>query len=131
MVLDHIGIAVASLEQRLAFYRLLGLEAAGREVVATQQVEVAFLPLEGTRIELLQPTSADSPIAKFLAKRGEGLHHIALRVDDIAAVMGALRQAGVALLADEPQEGAHGSRVCFVHPKSAGGVLLELCQPGH
>jgi len=130
MVLDHIGIAVASLEARLAFYRLLGLEASGREVVATQKVEVAFLPLGGTRIELLQPTSPDSPIATFLAKRGEGLHHIALQVEDVAAVMAQLQGAGVALLSEVPLEGAHGSQICFVHPKSTGGVLLELCQPG-
>lgn len=130
MELDHIGVAVHSIDERLAFYRALGLVASGREVVASQKVEVAFLPLGGTRIELLEPTAEDSPIAGFLARRGEGLHHLAVRVDDVEAVMARLREVGVTLLSDTPQPGAHGSRICFVHPKSTGGVLLELCDAG-
>ncbi len=128
MVLDHIGVAVSSIDERLAFYRALGLEARGREVVEGQKVEVAFLPLEGTRVELLQPTSADSPIASFLEKRGEGLHHLAVRVEGIESVMARLVAAGAKLLSDRPQAGAHGSKICFVHPRSTGGVLLELCE---
>lgn len=127
--LDHIGVAVKSLAERLAFYRALGLEPAGEEVVGGQKVKVAFLPLEGTRIELLEPTSDESPIAGFIARRGEGLHHLAIRVDNVESAMAALREAGVTLLSDTPQPGAHGSRICFVHPKSTGGVLFELCEP--
>lgn len=126
--LDHIGIAVKSMDLRLGFYRALGVQPSGEEVVASQKVRVVFLPLGGTRIELLEPTAEDSPIAGFIARRGEGLHHIAVGVDDIAGVMEALRAAGVELLSETPQEGAHGSKICFVHPRSTGGVLLELCE---
>jgi len=130
MQLDHIGVAVRSIDERLAFYGALGLAVSGREVVASQQVEVAFLPIGDTRIELLQPTADDSPIAGFLARRGEGLHHLAVRVENVEAAMARLRAAGATLLSDEPQPGAHGSRICFVHPKSTGGVLVELCEAG-
>ena len=126
---DHIGIAVRSLDERLALYRALGLEVEGREDVPSEKVRVAFLPAEGTRIELLEATSPDSPIAAFIEKRGEGMHHVCLRVDDIRAAMASLKAQGVRLLSDEPRPGAHGSRVCFVHPRSAGGVLIELSQP--
>ena len=125
---DHIGIAVRSLDERLALYRALGLEVEGREDVPSEKVRVAFLPAEGTRIELLEATSPDSPIAAFIEKRGEGMHHVCLRVDDIRAAMASLKAQGVQLLSDEPRPGAHGSRVCFVHPRSAGGVLIELSQ---
>jgi methylmalonyl-CoA/ethylmalonyl-CoA epimerase len=128
-VLDHIGIAVGSLEKRLAFYRALGLEATAVEEVASEKVRVAFLPVEGTSVELLQPTDPESPLAAFIAKRGEGLHHICFRVADIRSAMSELRAAGFELLADEPKRGAHGSLVCFIHPRSAGGVLVELSQP--
>ncbi len=127
--IDHIGVAVSSLEERLAFYRALGLVQEGSEEVPEQKVRVAFLPVEGTRLELLEPTAEDSPIARFIAKRGEGLHHIALRVEDIHAAMAALAREGFQLLSEQPVKGAHGSLVCFVHPRSTGGVLLELCQP--
>jgi len=126
--IDHIGVAVRSLEQSLATYRALGMEPEGRDEVPEQGVRVAFLPVVGTRLELLEPTSDESPIAAFIARRGEGLHHIALRVDDIRATMAALRAAGVRLLAEAPVMGAHGSLICFIHPKSAGGVLFELCE---
>ncbi len=126
---DHIGIAVRSLDERLALYRALGLEVEGREDVPSEKVRVAFLPAEGTRIELLEATSPDSPIAAFIEKRGEGMHHVCFRVDDIRAAMASLKAQGVQLLSDEPRPGAHGSRVCFVHPRSAGGVLIELSQP--
>jgi methylmalonyl-CoA/ethylmalonyl-CoA epimerase len=127
--LDHIGIAVASLEQGTAFYRTLGLEVTGVEEVAEQGVRVAFLPVGDGRLELLEPTGPESPIARHLAKRGPGIHHISLHVHDIRAVMERLKAAGHRLLSDEPQAGAHGCLVCFVHPASTGGVLLELSQP--
>jgi methylmalonyl-CoA epimerase len=128
-VLDHIGIAVRSVDERLAVYRALGLEPSGGEEVASQKVRVAFLPLAGTRIELLEPTAEDSPIAGFIARRGEGVHHLCIEVPDIQAAMAAARAAGLAVLSDEPQAGAHGAQVCFVHPRSTGGVLIELSQP--
>lgn len=130
-VLDHIGIAVRSLDERLALYRALGLEVGGEEEVASQKVRVSFLPVEGTRLELLEPTAPDSPIAGFIEKKGEGLHHLCFEVDDIRATMADLKAKGYQLLADEPRPGAHGTLVCFMHPKSAGGVLIELCQSGH
>ncbi len=128
--IDHIGVAVRSVEERLKFYRALGLAEEGSEEVSEQKVRVAFLPVEGTRIELLEPTAEDSPIARFIAKRGEGLHHIAIHVGDIRAAMAALAGEGFELLSEHPVTGAHGSQVCFVHPRSTGGVLWELCQPG-
>ncbi len=127
--LDHIGIAVASLEHGTAFYRALGLEVTGTEEVAEQGVRVALLPVGDARLELLEPTGPESPIAKHLERRGPGLHHICLHVHDIRAAMARLKRAGHRLLSDEPQAGAHGCLVCFVHPKSTGGVLLELSQP--
>jgi methylmalonyl-CoA epimerase len=128
-VLDHIGIAVRSVDARLAVYRALGLEPAGREEVPAQKVRVAFLPLAGTRIELLEPTAEDSPIAAFIARRGEGVHHLSFEVADIRAAMAMARAAGLEVLSGEPQVGAHGAQVCFVHPRSTGGVLIELSQP--
>lgn len=126
--LDHIGIAVASLAEGVEFYEALGLELEGVEEVLEQGVKVGFLPVGDGRLELLEPTGETSPIAKHLARRGPGLHHICLRVDDIRASMAVLAERGYRLLSDEPQPGAHGCLVCFVHPKSTGGVLLELSQ---
>ncbi len=128
--LDHIGIAVASIDERLEFYRAIGLAVDGREEVASEKVRVAFLPIGGTRIELLEPTDPSSAIASFIAKRGEGMHHLCVRVDDVRAAMAELRSRGFQLLSEEPRPGAHGALVCFVHPRSAGGVLIELSQPG-
>ena len=125
--IDHLGIAVTSLEQSIAFYQSLGLAVAHRETVVTEKVDVAMLPAGDSRIELLQPTTPDSPIAKFLEKRGPGLHHIALRVPDIAAAVSRL-QAGGARLLNQPRTGAGGHTYVFVHPASTGGVLLELIQ---
>ena len=127
--LDHIGIAVDSLAGGVEFYQALGLELEGVEEVAEQGVKVGFLPVGDARLELLEPTSESSPIAKHLERRGPGLHHICVRVEDIRATMTALAEGGYRLLSDEPQAGAHGCLVCFVHPKSTGGVLLELSQP--
>jgi methylmalonyl-CoA/ethylmalonyl-CoA epimerase len=127
---DHIGVAVRSLQERVPLYRALGLEVAGGEEVASEMVRVAFFSVGGTRIELLEPTTPDSPIAKFIATRGEGLHHISLEVKDIRATMRELAARGFELLSSEPRPGAHGTLVCFIRPKSAGGVLIELCQGG-
>ncbi len=125
--IDHLGIAVQSLEQSIAFYESLGLAVAHRESVPTEKVAVAMLPAGESRIELLEPTGADSPIAKFLGKRGPGLHHVALRVPDLNAAVTRLKANGARLL-NEPRSGAGGHIYVFVHPASAGGVLLELIQ---
>jgi methylmalonyl-CoA epimerase len=130
--IDHLGIAVRSLEEGLRVYQdLLGMAVSGRETVATEHVEVAMLPAgsdaAAPRIELLEATDSESPITKFLEKRGPGLHHVALRVDDLEATLDRLRQQGARLL-NEPRTGAGGHRYVFVHPASAGGVLLELIE---
>ena len=126
--IDHLGIAVRSIEQALGFYeRQLGLTVSAQETVEVEKVRVAMLPVEGSRIELLEPTEADSPVGRFLDKRGEGLHHVALKVPDLAAAIARLRKAGARLL-NEPRAGAGGHLYVFVHPSSAGGVLLELIQ---
>jgi methylmalonyl-CoA/ethylmalonyl-CoA epimerase len=126
--LDHIAIAVRDLEESSRFYRdVLGLPGAGEETVAEQKVKVGFFTAGATRIELLAPTAPDSPVAKFLETRGPGLHHICLQVEDLDAELERLRRAGVAFTA-EPRPGSHGSRIAFIHPKSAGGVLIELCE---
>jgi LAO/AO transport system kinase len=125
--IDHLGIAVPSLERSIAFYESLGLAVAHRETVPTEKVDVAMLPAGDSRIELLQPTAADSPIAEFLEKRGPGLHHVALRVPDLTAAVARLKANGARLL-NEPRAGAGGHTYVFVHPASTGGVLLELIQ---
>jgi methylmalonyl-CoA epimerase len=118
---------VTSLEQSIAFYQSLGLAVAHRETVLTEKVDVAMLPAGDSRIELLAPTGPDSPIAKFLEKRGPGLHHIALRVPDLDATVCRLQADGARLL-NQPRTGAGGHTYVFVHPASTGGVLLELIQ---
>jgi methylmalonyl-CoA epimerase len=128
MRIDHLGIAVKSLDQALAFYRdQLGLAVSMRETVEHERVNVAMLPLGEPRIELLEPTQADSVIGKFLEKRGEGLHHIAVKVPDLNASVEKLKESGARLL-NEPRQGAGGHLYVFVHPSSTGGVLLELIQ---
>jgi methylmalonyl-CoA epimerase len=127
--LDHIGIAVHSIADRASFYEVLGLELEGIEEVVEQGVRVAFLPVGAPRIELLEPLDASSPIARHLDRRGPGIHHLCFAVDDIRAAMARLSEAGYRLLSEEPEAGAHGCQVCFVHPSSAGGVLIELSQP--
>lgn len=126
--LDHVGVAVRSIEERSRVYRALGVEISGIEEVPSQKVRVAFLPLDGTRLELIEPTGPASPISGFLEKRGEGIHHLCFQVDDIRAAMAKLRDHGLELLSQEPTIGADGALVCFVHPRSAGGVLIELLQ---
>jgi methylmalonyl-CoA/ethylmalonyl-CoA epimerase len=127
--IDHIGIAVTSIKEALPYYRdVLGLEYTGSEEVAEQKVRVAFLKIGESRFELLEPTSPDSPIAKFLETRGSGIHHIGVRVSDIQASLSDHKKAGSKLIDNEPRVGAHKMRIAFVHPKSTSGVLLELCQ---
>lgn len=126
--IDHLGIAVTSIDEALRFYEsALGMQVAGRETVPQERVHVAMLPVGESRIELLEASDADSTIAKFLTKRGPGLHHIALRVDDLAASIERLKAGGAQLL-NEPRQGAGGHTYVFVHPASAAGVLLELIQ---
>ena len=128
-VLDHIGIAVSNLDEALRFYRdALGLEVEAPEEVASQHVRAHFVPVGAAALELLEATAETSPIAKYLSKRGPGIHHITLRVDDIRAALDRLKARGVRLIDEEPREGAHGSLVAFVHPSSAHGVLVELKQ---
>jgi GTPase len=128
-VLDHLGVAVESLAEAVKFYeRTLGLKVAGYETIEQEKTNVALLPLGESRMELLEPTKPDSPIARFLSKRGPGLHHVCLRVPDLGETIAKLREAGVQLIDSEPQIGAGGHRYVFVHPRSAGGVLLELVE---
>lgn len=127
--IDHIGIAVRSIEEARGFYEALGLHVEEIEEVESEGVRVAMLPIGESRIELLEPTRDDSPIATFLDKRGPGMHHVCLGTDDVDADDATLREAGVRVLRPEPTIGAGGCRVQFVHPKDAGGVLLELSEP--
>jgi methylmalonyl-CoA/ethylmalonyl-CoA epimerase len=126
--IDHLGIAVKSIAAARGFYEAMGLHIAHEETVEHEKVRVAMIPLEESRIELLEPTMDDSPVGKFLAKRGEGLHHVALHVDDIASTLEELKAKGTRLISNEIQVGAGGHLYFFVHPASAGGVLLEICQ---
>jgi methylmalonyl-CoA/ethylmalonyl-CoA epimerase len=129
--ISHIGIAVASIEQAAPFYRdVLGMEFEGTEVVAEQKVKVAFFAVGESRIELLEPTADDSPVAKFLAKNGPGVHHVAYEVADLEQRLAALKAEGVRLIDEAPRTGAHNTRIAFMHPKASGGVLTELCEPG-
>jgi methylmalonyl-CoA epimerase len=126
--IDHLGIAVKSLASSRGFYEKLGLRISEQEVVDSEQVRLVMVPLGDSRLELLEPTSENSPIAKFISKRGEGLHHISLRVPDLATVVEKLKRDGVRLVSNEIKVGAGGHRYVFVHPNSAGGVLLELVE---
>lgn len=129
MKIEHIGIATPRIEEALEFWRdALGLELVHREEVAEQGVRVAMLPIGEPRVELLEPTHAASPVAKFLEKRGAGIHHIAVRVDDIHATLARLKAKGARLIDETPRIGAEGCLVAFIHPASAGGVLLELVE---
>ena len=127
--LDHIGIAVRGLDEALAFYRdALGLEVSPPHEVPSESVRTVFVPVGEPALELLEATSAESAIARFVDRRGPGLHHITLRVDDIEIALAELRARGVRLIDEQPRAGAHGSRVAFIHPSAAGGVLVELKQ---
>lgn len=128
--IDHLGIAVKSLAAAKGIYEKLGLKISAEEVVESEQVRLVMVPVGETRLELLEPLSESSPIAKFIAKRGEGLHHVSLRVPDLSAAVERLKKDGVRLVSDEMKIGAGGHRFVFVHPSSAGGVLLELVEQG-
>jgi methylmalonyl-CoA/ethylmalonyl-CoA epimerase len=129
MKIEHIGIATPRIADALGFWRdALGLTVVETEEIAEQGVRVAMLPVGEPRIELLEPTHAGSPVAKFLEKRGAGIHHIAVRVDDIRATLERLKQKGARLIDESPRVGAGGCLVAFVHPSTAGGVLLELVE---
>ena len=129
--INHIGVAVRSIDAATPFYRdVLGMVFEGTEVVAEQKVKVAFFSVGESRVELLEPTADDSPVAKFLEKNGEGTHHVAYEVDDLVATLAKLKAAGVRLIDEVPRSGAHGTKIAFLHPKASGGVLTELCQGG-
>jgi methylmalonyl-CoA/ethylmalonyl-CoA epimerase len=129
MKIDHLGIATKSIDEALKFWAdVIGLENVHTETIEDQKVRIAMLPLGESRIELLEPTSDDSPISKFLEKRGGGIHHIAIEVDDIEAALNALKQKGIRLIDEAPRTGAGGCLIAFLHPSATGGVLLELVQ---
>ena len=129
MKLEHIGIATHGIDEAAGFWRdALGIEVIETEVVEDQKVRVAMLPIGESRVELLEPTSEDSPIAKFLKKRGPGIHHIAICVKDIRSTLAHLKESGARLVDETPRNGAGGCLVAFIHPASTGGVLLELVE---
>lgn len=129
--INHIGIAVQSIDATLPFYRdQLGMEFKGAEEVAEQKVRVAMLQVGESKIELLEPTADDSPVAKFLEKNGPGVHHVAYEVHDLEAAIAKMLADGARMIDEKPRHGAHGTRIAFVHPKSSNGVLTELCQEG-
>ena len=126
---DHIGIAVKDLEQAKKFYtEVLGMTVMGEETVEQQKVKVCFIPCGDSEVELLESTAPDGPIAKFIEKNGEGIQHLALKVDNIEAAIADLKAKGVRMIDDVPRYGAGGASIAFVHPKSTGGILLELSQ---
>lgn len=128
--LNHIGIAVQSIDSQRAFYEdALGAQFEGIEEVPDQKVRVGFFRVSNVRLELLEPTGPASPVAKFLEKRGEGLHHLAFTVDDIQARIAEMKESGIRMIDDQPRGGAHHTKIAFVHPKSSHGVLTELCEP--
>jgi methylmalonyl-CoA/ethylmalonyl-CoA epimerase len=130
-MIQHLGVAVESIEEALGFWRdALGLELKEIEVVEDQGVRVAMLPIGESRIELLEATGADTPVGKFLAKRGPGIHHLCVEVNDISAKLNELKARGAQLIDEQPRRGAGGALVAFVHPSSTGGVLIELTQKG-
>ena len=126
--IDHLGIAVSDLGQARGFYELLGMEAGPEEIIEHEQVRTVMIPAGESRIELLEPTSPDSVIGRFIDRHGEGIHHVALHVDDIADVFAEMKCAGMRLVSDELKIGAGGHLYFFVHPSSTGGVLVEICQ---
>ena len=127
--IDHIGIAVKSIEKTSELLNnILGLKVAGEEIVEEQKVKVAFLPLGDSELELLESTSPEGPITRFIEKKGEGIQHIAFRVDNIEKVLEKLKKGGVRLIDEEPRYGAGGARIAFLHPKATNGILVELCE---
>lgn len=127
--IDHIGIAVRSIEKTSElFSNILGLKVAGEEIVEEQKVKVAFLPLGDSELELLESTSPEGPIAKFIEKKGEGIQHIAFRVDNIEKALEKLKKEGVRLIDEKPRYGAGGAKIAFLHPKDTNGILIELSE---
>jgi methylmalonyl-CoA/ethylmalonyl-CoA epimerase len=127
--IDHLGVAVNSIDQGRAFWSdILGLQYEGSETVAEQNVTTAFFPVGESEVELLESTTPDGPVAKFIEKKGEGIQHIAFRVENIDAALDELKQKGVKLIDEQPRIGAGGAKIAFLHPKSTGGILVELCQ---
>jgi methylmalonyl-CoA epimerase len=129
--IDHLGIAVKSLVSAKVIYEKLGLTVSTEETVAAEQVKLVMVPVGESRLELLEPTSDSSAIAKFIAKRGEGLHHVSLRVPDLTSAVERLKEHGIRFVSEEVKIGAGGHRYIFIHPSSAGGVLLELVEAAH
>jgi methylmalonyl-CoA/ethylmalonyl-CoA epimerase len=126
---DHIGIAVKDLDETLKFYEnVLGIKAQGNEVIEEQKVRVAFLPIGDTEIELLESTEENGPISKFIEKKGEGIQHIAYKVDDIDKAIEEMKSKGIRMIDEKPRYGAGGAKIAFLHPKSTFGVLIELCE---
>lgn len=129
IVVDHIGVAVRSIDEALKFWEdTLGIKCHGVEEVADQRVKTAFLPLNDTEIELLEATSADSPVAKFIEAKGEGIHHMSIRVENLEETLEELKAKGVRLIDEKPRLGAGGAKIAFLHPKATGGILLELSE---
>ena len=127
--LDHIGIAVSDMEESLKFYtEMLGMKLHGTETVDEQKVKVAFLPVGDSEVELLESTEADGPVAKFIESKGQGIQHLAFRVDDIEKALAFCREKGIRLIDEKPRYGAGGAKIAFLHPKATNGVLIELCQ---
>lgn len=127
--IDHIGIAVKDLEKALKFYEeVLGLKSEGTEVVEEQKVKVAFLPIGDTEVELLESTEPNGPIAKYIEKRGEGIQHMAYRVDNIEKAIEEMKEKGIRMIDEKPRYGAGGAKIAFAHPKDTYGVLIELCE---
>jgi methylmalonyl-CoA epimerase len=129
--ISHIGIAVKNLEEAIKFYEKLGLQLEAIEEVPSQKVRVAFLPVGDVRIELLEATAEDSPIAKYIEKKGEGVQHIAFQVDDLPEKLQQAEEKDIMLIDKAPRPGAHGADIAFLHPKSTNGVLVEFCQEKH
>lgn len=127
--IDHIGIAVKNIEKtNELFCNILGLKVAGEELIEEQKVKVAFLPLGDSELELLESTSPDGPIARFIEKKGEGIQHIAFRVDNLEKILEKLKEDGVRLIDEKPRYGAGGAKIAFLHPKSTNGILIELSE---
>ncbi len=127
--IDHIGVAVSDLEKTIKFYRdQIGLDFKGTEVVEEQKVKVAFFPVGESKMEFLEPTEQGSPVGKFIEKKGEGVHHLAFRVDNLEAKLEQLKAQGIELIDEKPRYGAGGARIAFLHPRSTGGILVELCE---
>ncbi len=126
---DHIGIAVKDLEETLKFYQeILGMDLQGTEVVEEQKVRVAFLPIGDAEVELLESTDPEGPIAKYIERKGQGIQHLAFRVDDIEKAIEEMKEKGIRMIDEKPRYGAGGAKIAFAHPKSTHGVLIELCQ---